>query len=75
MNRTVKFMMRTAIALILAALGCLISFSAIGSSVAEDGRLVEPFFLIPIAWLLFLSGGMLAIATFIIRRSKARSTT
>ncbi|MFM1777931.1 MAG: hypothetical protein RL741_549 [Actinomycetota bacterium] len=68
-------MMRTAIALILAALGCLISFSAIGSSVAEDGRLVEPFFLIPIAWLLFLSGGMLAIATFIIRRSKARSTT
>ena len=75
MKRNAKFMMRTAIALMLAALGCLISFAVIGSSVAEDGRLVEPFFLIPIAWLLFLAGGMLAIATFIIRRIKARSTT
>lgn len=70
MKGTAKFMMRTAIALMLAALGCVVAFAAIGSSVAEDGRLVEPFFLIPIAWLLALTGAMLAIATFIVRRTK-----
>jgi len=70
MKRNAKFMMRTAIALMLSGLGCLIAFAAIGSSVAQDGRLVEPFFLIPIAWMLFLMGGLLAIATFIIRRIK-----
>jgi hypothetical protein len=69
-KRTAKFMKRAAIALMLAGLGCLIAFAAIGSSVAQDGRLVEPFFLIPIAWLLLLMGGLLAIATFIIRRVK-----
>jgi hypothetical protein len=53
----------------LLGLGCFVAFAVIGSSVAEDGTLVEPFFLIPIAWLLFL-GGMLAIATFIKERSK-----
>lgn len=58
-------MKRAAVALILAGLGCVIAYSVIGSSVAEDGTLVEPFFLIPIAWILILSGGMLAIALFI----------
>jgi hypothetical protein len=58
-------MKRVAIAFILAGLGCLIAYSLIGSSVAEDGTLVEPFFLIPVAWILFLTGGMLAIALFI----------
>jgi hypothetical protein len=63
-------MKRAAIALIIAGLGCRVAFSVIGSEVAEDGTLVEPFFLIPIAWLLFLTGGMLAIATFIRGRLK-----
>ena len=62
--------MHAAVALMLAALGCVIAFAAIGSSVAQDGRLIEPFFLIPIAWLLALTGAILAIATFIIRRNK-----
>ena len=70
MKLTAKFMMRAAIALMLAGLGCLIAFAAIGSSVAQDGRLVEPFFLIPIAWLLALTGAILAIATLVIRRVK-----
>jgi hypothetical protein len=70
MKRTSKFMMHAAVALMLAALGCVIAFAAIGSSVAQDGRLIEPFFLIPIAWLLALTGAILAIATFIIRRNK-----
>jgi hypothetical protein len=59
-----------AIALILAGLGCFVAFAAIGSSVAEDGTLVEPFFLIPIAWFLFLAGISTAIATFLKERSK-----
>ena len=63
-------MKRAAIALIIAGLGCLVAYSLIGSSVAEDGTLVEPFFLIPIAWLLFLTGGILAISTFIKGRIK-----
>ena len=63
-------MKRAAIALFIAGLGCLVAYSLIGSSVAEDGTLVEPFFLIPIAWLLFLTGGILAIATFIKGRIK-----
>ena len=63
-------MKRTAIALLLAGLGCLVAFSLIGSTVTEDGTLEEPFFLIPIAWLLFLAAGVLAIATFIKSRVK-----
>ena len=63
-------MKRAAIALILAGLGCVIAYSVIGSSVAEDGTLVEPFFLIPVAWILFLTGGMLAIALLIKGRIK-----
>ena len=63
-------MKRVAIALIIAGLGCFVAFSVIGSEVAEDGTLVEPFFLIPVAWLLLLTGGMLAIATFIRGRLK-----
>jgi hypothetical protein len=63
-------MKRAAIVLIVAGLGCFAAFSVIGSEVAEDGTLVEPFFLIPVAWLLLLTGGMLAIATFIRGRLK-----
>lgn len=63
-------MKRAAIALIVAGLGCFVAFSVIGSEVAEDGTLVEPFFLIPVAWLLLLTGGMLAIATLIRGRIK-----
>ena len=63
-------MKRAAIALILSGLACVVAFEVIGSSVDEDGTLIEPFFLIPIAWLLFLSGVVLALATFIKGRIK-----
>jgi hypothetical protein len=63
-------MKRAAIVFILSSLACVVAFEVIGSSVADDGTLVEPFFLIPIAWLLFLTGGILAIATFIKGRLK-----
>ncbi len=35
---------------------CLIAFNIIGSKVAPDGTLIEPFFLIPIAFILFFIG-------------------
>jgi hypothetical protein len=63
-------MKRVAIALLLAGLACFVAFALIGSSVADDGTLVEPFFLIPIGWLLALTGGIVAIATFIKGRIK-----
>lgn len=75
MKRTAKYLKRTSIVLMLGAFGCIIAFEVIGSTVAEDGTLIEPFFLIPMAWLLFLTGGMLAIATFIIGRFKSDSAT
>lgn len=36
--------------------GCLLAFNIIGSEVAPDGTLVEPFFLIPMAWLFIFIG-------------------
>jgi hypothetical protein len=63
-------MKRAAIVLMLSSLACIVAFEVIGSEVNDDGTLVEPFFLIPIAWLLFVTGGILAIATFIKGRLK-----
>lgn len=63
-------MKRFAVALIVSGLGCFVAFVVIGSSVAENGTLVEPFFLIPIAWFLFLAGISTAIATFLKSRTK-----
>ena len=40
-------------------LGCGIAYNVIGAYVAPDGTLVEPFYLIPIAWLF----GLLALVT------------
>ena len=49
-------MMRVAIISFFASLACLVTYAVIGSSVTPDGRLVEPFYLIPLAWLFLLSG-------------------
>jgi hypothetical protein len=68
-------MKRAAIALILSGLACVVAFEVIGSSVNEDGTLVEPFFLIPIAWLLFLTALVLAITNFVVGRFKSGSDT
>jgi len=43
------------LALFSGAIGCFAAFSVIGSTVAPDGRLIEPFFLIPLGWF-FLIG-------------------
>ncbi|MDB8792033.1 DUF3955 domain-containing protein [Romboutsia sp. 1001216sp1] len=38
------------------SIGCFESFNFIGSEVAPDGTLVEPFFLIPIGYLFLFIG-------------------
>ena len=38
------------------SLVCMAAFRIIGSEVMPDGRLVEPFFLIPIGWLFLFIG-------------------
>jgi len=38
---------------LLISIGCLLTFSLIGSRISEDGTLVEPFFLIPVGWFFF----------------------
>lgn len=35
---------------------CIIAYNIIGSEVLADGTLVEPFYLIPIAWACFFIG-------------------
>ncbi|HHD2753600.1 TPA: DUF3955 domain-containing protein [Clostridium perfringens] len=51
---------------------CIIAFNIIGSEVLPDGRLVEPFFLIPIAYLALFVGilniGVQAILSLIKKR-------
>ncbi|WP_439743133.1 DUF3955 domain-containing protein [Bacillus pseudomycoides] len=37
-------------------IGCLVSFNTIGSKVAADGTLVEPFYLLPIGYSLIAIG-------------------
>ncbi|WP_252214914.1 MULTISPECIES: DUF3955 domain-containing protein [unclassified Clostridium] len=36
------------------AMGCVIAYNIIGSEVAPDGTLIEPFFLIPIGYIFVL---------------------
>lgn len=50
----------------LIAIGCLVIFNIIGSEVAADGTLIEPFFLIPIFWLFSLIGILALIFRFML---------
>ena len=75
MKIAAKYLKRTSIALMFGAFGCIIAFEAIGSEVTEDGTLIEPFFLIPLAWLLFLTALILAFTAFIMGRIKSGSDT
>lgn len=52
---------------VIISFGCIVAYNIIGSKVAEDGTLIEPFFLIPMAWLFVaiavLSGVVIFIST------------
>lgn len=49
---------------------CLIAKAIIGSNVASDGTLEEPFFLIPVGFLLFFLGIVLVIGMALISMFK-----
>ncbi len=65
-------MKKNFIAIIPLALGfgCLLAYKIIGSEVAPDGTLVEPFGLIPIGYLLILIGLVAGIVLFILSKKK-----
>lgn len=50
----------------LIAIGCLVIFNIIGSEVATDGTLIEPFFLIPTFWLFSFIGILALIFKFML---------
>ncbi|MCU4760102.1 MULTISPECIES: DUF3955 domain-containing protein [unclassified Bacillus (in: firmicutes)] len=41
-------------------IGCVVSYNTIGSKVASDGTLVEPFYLLPMGYL-FLAIGIISL--------------
>jgi len=47
---------------IVLGIGCLITYNIIGSEVAPDGALREPFFLIPLGYLFVAIGIVIGIA-------------
>ncbi len=55
----------------LAAIVCWMAYGIIGSEIAPDGTLVEPFYLIPFTWL-FLLAGLIGIVAIIVSRIRNR---
>lgn len=51
---------------LILGLCCFVAFNIIGSKVAPDGTLIEPFFLIPIGWMLILVGFVSGIILYLL---------
>lgn len=49
---------------------CGITYNIIGQEIAPDGTLIEPFFLIPIAWLFFFIGIFCIVGKFLSSKFK-----
>ncbi|MDY0087304.1 MAG: DUF3955 domain-containing protein [Coriobacteriia bacterium] len=49
------------------SIGCLLAYALIGARVNPDGLLVEPFFLVPMAWLFLFIGLGAGLAYWVIR--------
>lgn len=49
---------------------CILSYNVIGSSVAPDGTLIEPFYLIPMSWLFLIIGLVSLIIVFVVSHLK-----
>lgn len=54
----------------LIGVGCFVGYSIIGSEVAADGTLVEPFFLIPIGYLFIFVGIVGALVSAVLDHFK-----
>lgn len=51
-----------ALILFIVGIGCFVTFNIIGSEVAPDGTLQEPFFLLPMGFLFVVIGIILVLA-------------
>ena len=75
MKRTQKsYGLFIAIATLLLGLACFGLFEVLGSSIAPDGRLQEPFALLPVGWALIVLG-IVGFGASLIRRSFCKSET
>ena len=69
--RTWRLIEIVATVFVLAGIACFGLFEIIGSTVAPDGRLQEPFALLPVGWVLILLGGsglVVSLLSFIFRK-------
>lgn len=56
----------------IVGIGCMVAYGIIGSEVAPDGTLIEPFFLIPLSYLFMTVGVLIAIVISIISLIRKR---
>lgn len=52
---------------LIAGIGCLVSFNMMGSKVAADGTIVEPFYLLPMGYSL-LAIGVIGLGVNVIKK-------
>jgi len=69
-NKLAAFFKGAMIVAAAACAACLAAFNLIGSHVEPDGRLVEAFGFVPIAWLFALLTAVFAVIWLIFRRKK-----
>lgn len=55
---------------VVAAVITLVTFNLVGSTIDAQGVLHEPFFLIPLFWLLSLTSIVTTVVALVIRRSR-----
>ncbi len=51
-----RLLLAVGFGLLLLSVACAVAFEVKGSVVQPDGLLCEPFFLVPVAWFLGISG-------------------
>ena len=55
------------VGLMVVAIGCMVAFNLIGSTVDENGMVHEPFFLIPTGIITFLVSSIIGIIGLVVR--------
>lgn len=71
-NKAAAFFKGALIAALLCCAACIAAFNIIGSYVAADGTLVEPFGFIPLVWLFALMALIFGVGLIIARRIKKK---
>ncbi|BFH62538.1 DUF3955 domain-containing protein [Paenibacillus azoreducens] len=59
-----------ALLLFIVGIGCLIAHSIIGAKIGSDGILIEPFFLLPVGYLLAALGIIIGLTVGIVSFSR-----